>query len=485
MTFLKPQGDGFMEFDNARGEVERLLVPFRALGDTLQDRIRDGYSRFDTFGFHPRQQQGFQEAFWEAWRLWQIGGFPDNPRPNSYKPEIRNIAASPGRGRQHWDVNGDDYKVKFEGSVRGMFLDLNTGVPQDSNRGFLEGQDYKKAVTELFEHLAKNVFPRQLPIAKPIAGGEQPRESFSFWPKRFWHHLIYAFFIEATRILPIYRKLIGAAVSSEEFGFFREPSQRWMRSTESLWRLTQGATEIVNDGSGASRRNAYWRLLGLDIDEFTGIDLPFIRAETANTSFAMVFEDLLYEVWNAFKNNTNTSGPNTTDPVAIVEICRTLKDMFNQRRLYGTLTREEYTAVNQMSWHYLVIDGIGNAPNSNSPVIVDMRVMATTPDERLRRLGEAVGVPAHPKVRSLLKLAERVSLLLIEIEQGDYDSEHAVRRLYMNDNRVSPGSEATTQDMLDIINEWSILTGRDVKAKRTAPQILAAQAGTPLLTSSS
>jgi hypothetical protein len=456
------KGNGFTEFDNERGRVERLLVPFRALADTIHNPNisphgpppepapdpEQAYSKWDLFGFYPKQHQGFLEGLWEAWRLWQIEGYPPaDPETwefQGYRPEVRNIAAAPGRGMETWTRPDDGVyaTVTFEASLKSYLTNLDTGIRRTDNARFLQPKRYLGATTWLLQHLANAEFP------------VQPTPSL-FWPARFWHHLIYAFCIEATNVMAIYRKLIVTASNSEQFSFFHDPSQRWMRNTESLWRMTRGATEIVSDGAGRARRNAYYRMFGLDISKMLNQDLPFEKPEAANTSFVQVFEELLYEVWNAFTNRDNSSGPNTTDPVAIREICRTLHDMLTDRRLYGTLTQPEFAAVAEMSWYYLPLDG-------NSPIIQDMRTEATTPDERLRRLGEAVGVPAHPKTRSLLKLAERVSLLLIEIEQDVYTNNESVKRLY-------EGGE-TTQDMLEIINEWSILVDRDMKAARTAPQ---------------
>ncbi|MFT3775976.1 MAG: hypothetical protein QM820_62320 [Minicystis sp.] len=457
------RGNGFTEFDNDRGEVERLLVPFRALGDDLSQQAPVGsYSRFDIFGYIPKQHEGFMEALWESWRLWQREGFPHkkehgNHRVQRVRPDIKVLSPSAARGTETWrwivdkaeNGEGEGHTradVHFHSHIASDLHGLDTGIPQDSNQYYLTDEAYVGAVKSVVERMAtREFYPPEEPGQWPA-----PEGSLKFWPKRFWHHLIYAYFLDATKIVAICRKLITDAETSEQLGFFHEASQRWMRSTLALW----------NPASFAVRRNAYHRMFGLDLGEVTSTDSAIDPG--TNSFFVPVFEDLLYEVWNGYLNHQNTSGPNTTDPVAIVELCQALQDMLDERRQYGTLTRAEFNAVAELSWYYMVIDGRGTGPGANSPVIVDMKVTATTPDERLRRLGEAVGVPAHPKTRSLLKLAERVSLLLIEIEQGVYNDAAEVRRLY-------EGGE-TTNDLLDIINEWSVLTGRDIKAHRTTVQ---------------
>ncbi|APR81518.1 Hypothetical protein A7982_06867 [Minicystis rosea] len=471
------KGNGFTEFDNDRGEVERLLVPFRALGDDLTLQAPHGsYSRFDVFGFVPKQHEGYLDALWEAWRLWQREGFPHHEKHGHHqrvqrvRPSIKVLSPSAARGAETWrwvvDKSGSDGKgeahtraeVRFEAHIASDIFGMDTGIPQDSGQYYLTSEAYAGAAKNVLDRMATREFypPEQEGDWPP------PQGSSKFWPKRFWHHLIYAYFIEATKIIPICRKLITDAETSEQLGFFHEASQRWMRSTIALW----------NPATFAIRRNAYHRMFGLDLGEVTSPDAG-LEAGT-NAFFVPVFEDLLYEVWNGYMNHQNSSGPNTTDPVAIVELCQALSDMLNERRQFGTLTRAEFSAVAELSWYYLLIDGRGTGPDANAPVILDMKVTATTPDERLRRLGDAVGVPAHPRTRSLLKLAERVSLLLIEIEQGTYNEAFEVRRLY-------EGGE-TTNDLLDIINEWSILTGRDIKARRVAPQLpRAAAKAAPLL----
>lgn len=495
------KGNGFTEFNNDRGLVERLLTPFRALADVIEspgDYLNivnppppplppqkppahgpspaewsdewgalkgNPYSRWDLFGYHPKQHEGFMEALWEAWRLWQLDGYPPvTGQPFDtflgYRPTVRNQANSPGRGKERWetaDREKDPGLVTFDSTLKSYMTNLDDGVPRAApfSGQFLQPGRYVGSASMLLQYVANHEFPPPSPEPNPKVK-YQPNP---YWPSRFWHHLMYAFCVEATNMMAIYRKIIITANDSEDLNFFHEDSQRWMRNTESLWRMTRGATDIVNDGGRRARHNAYFRMFGLDIGKLLNQDTPFDKPAAANRDFVRVFEELLYEVWNAFTNRRNTSGPDTTDPVAIREICETLHDMLTDRRLHGTLSQVEYAAVAEMSWYYLAIDGMNN---QNSPIVQDMRAEATTPDERLRRLGESVGIPAHPRTRSLLKLAERVSLLLIEIEQDIYSNDDAVRRLYS-------GGE-TTEDMLEIINEWSILVDRDIKATRTAPQ---------------
>jgi hypothetical protein len=130
--------------------------------------------------------------------------------------------------------------------------------------------------------------------------------------------------------------------------------------------------------------------------------------------------------------------------------------MLNDRRQHGNLTREEYVSVCAMSWFHLTVYGY---KSSNAPIVIDMKAEASSPEERLRKLGERVGVPAHGKARSLFMLAERVSTLLIEIEQERYSDAANVDVLF--DPKVGPD---TSSDMLTIINHWTNATGHNLKA---------------------
>ena len=86
------------------------------------------------------------------------------------------------------------------------------------------------------------------------------------------------------------------------------------------------------------------------------------------------------------------------------------------------------------------------------------------PEERLRKVGERVGLPPHVHSESFFILAPRMSTLFSRLERGDYSTPAAVKVLYAN----PPGPpNMIRQDMLDIINQWSIATGRDMKARRT------------------
>ena len=157
-------------------------------------------------------------------------------------------------------------------------------------------------------------------------------------------------------------------------------------------------------------------------------------------------------------NAANTSGPNTTDKSVIAELARRLREMLSERRRNGTLSREEFVSVAAMSWFHLTL-------SSNTPLIVDLKADASTPEERLRRLGERVGVGTHSRSRAFFTLAEPLSRLLTLVEQGKFDAPADVVNLY-DPNAPPPNNFVGTT--LTILHHWSAATGRDLKAAPVA-----------------
>jgi hypothetical protein len=193
---------------------------------------------------------------------------------------------------------------------------------------------------------------------------------------RFWHHLIYAYLVENTGIERIFRRLLQLALHGESLGGISEAGHRWLRNTEDLFyrdgnsSFIPSITSWLRPDAWATRRNAYHRMLGVDLNHATDDRRPVGRespegshkAEAHNHDFIATFEEFLREVWAAYTNATNTSGPKTTDKAAIAELAARLSQMLNDRRQHGNLTREEYVSVCAMSWFHLT--GTSASPGS-------------------------------------------------------------------------------------------------------------------------
>jgi hypothetical protein len=174
----------------------------------------------------------------------------------------------------------------------------------------------------------------------------------------------------------------------------------------------------------------------------------------------MVFESLLAEVWKGYINRRNFLTANATDDNAIIELVRRLREMLNARRQNGNLAREEFDAVATLSWFFLTIA-------YNTQVVEDLNATAIGVADRLRLIGERVGMVPHARADSYFQLATPMSEILRAIET---DAIPNAADLYSGFHQPF---------MLQIITHWSIATGRnlkDVTAAQNAGVVLQATA---------
>jgi hypothetical protein len=279
-----------------------------------------------------------------------------------------------------------------------------------------------------------------------------------------WDHLIYAYLIENTRIFDIFRRVLFEYRVGERLEVPSPDTHRWLRTTEDLFfrDLPSGAigalTSSVRADLGSIRRNAYYRLFGIDLNHGRedGSPYAYVKPSAANKLLISVFEDFLREVWIASENFANTSGTNPKDDAAIATYARDLQDMLTARRENGNLAREEFVFVTMFAWFHLTVE-------SDNSVVTDLKGTAGSPEERLRKIGERVGLPPHVHAESFFRLSTRMSSLFKQIERGAFSDASTVSGLYTQ----LTGGNPLRDDMLDIINQWSTATGRDMKARRT------------------
>jgi hypothetical protein len=281
-----------------------------------------------------------------------------------------------------------------------------------------------------------------------------------------WDHLIYAYMIENTRAYEIMGRVIAEYTQGERISIpQRSATFQWLRTTEELFYKDASPFQPFNLVSrlrpdiAATRRNAYYRMFGMDLNH--GRDgqssYPYVKAEAANRDFVVMFEEFLREVWRAIENASNSSGANPTDFAAIHDLAVRLQDMLNARRggdfTDPNLAREEFLAVCLAAWLHLTL-------SFDSPVVQDLLATGPSPEQRLRQIGERVGLPAHGRSHSYFILARRLSTLLIEIERGDYSDISLVQTL--------AGGGAVQEALTEIIFHWTLISGRDMKAGRTS-----------------
>jgi hypothetical protein len=285
-----------------------------------------------------------------------------------------------------------------------------------------------------------------------------------------WDQLIYAYMVENTRCYEIFRRVLEEFLYGERLGTPSNATHHWLRTTEQLFYSPDAPLRIyhltswIRPDPRATRRNAFFRMFGMDLNHGTDDNrpYPYPRAAASNTEFGPTWEEFLREVWRGIENFTNQSGPKPTDDATIANLARTLDDMLSVRREAGNLTRDELEHVSTMSWFHLTV-------SFDSPVVLDLEAQGNSPEERLLKIGQRVGLPAHSRSGAYFRLADDMSLILRAIEAAQCNTVAGAQTLY--DKTATPPTIFNAMNA--IIRDWSTASGRDMKARRvsmTAPQ---------------
>ncbi len=287
-----------------------------------------------------------------------------------------------------------------------------------------------------------------------------------------WHHLVYAYLVESTGLYEVFAEVVRRLVVGETLGRISLEGATWLRSTEELFFRDPPLFSIAGVVSEArpqarvNRRNAYWRMFGLDLPHGLpawpegGSDRRDWRTHAGlgvNTGFRASWSELLRQVWLGLENSANTSGADPTDPAYVALLCETIKDMLNNRRQGGLLAREEFAHVTVMSWFHLTLQ-------TDTPIVNDLDANATSPADRLARLAERVGMSPAARSRELFDMAELMSSVLRAIELGTFDDQTAAATLF------DPAT-ALGVDMRNLINLWQSATGERVKERPTGTTV--------------
>ncbi|GAB4099271.1 hypothetical protein [Sinomonas halotolerans] len=283
-----------------------------------------------------------------------------------------------------------------------------------------------------------------------------------------WDHLGYSFVLENTRALQIIRRVVREFRSGEGLGVPSIATMRWLDATEALVFAAPSllsawlSTSAVRPDPEAVRRNAYWRLFGMDLAFGADDNRPFVfdKAVASNASFVPLFEELLFELWQAMSNLRNTSGANQADDDRIFRIAEQLGYVLRVRRQKALLAREELAAATALGWVELTL-------SANTPVVVDLRAEATSAGDRLRLIGERVGLAPHSRSSAFLSMASDLSLLLRTLEAGYVTGPELAWLLYADQSPAAPplppGAAPLGAESRRVITEWSAATGKDLK----------------------
>lgn len=289
-----------------------------------------------------------------------------------------------------------------------------------------------------------------------------------------WDHLGYAYVLENTRAVQILRRVVREYRSGEGLGVPSVLTQRWLDATEALLfgaaNLVPGwlSTSTIRSDPEAVRRNAYWRLFGLDLAFGTEDNRPptYDKATAANTGFVALFEELLFELWQAMSNVRNTSGVNASDDDRIYRIAEELRFVLRSRRQLQMLGREELAAATVLGWAELTL-------SADTPVVLDLKAQATSAADRLRLIGERVGLSAHSKSAAFFSMAADLSLFLRTIEAGIVTGPELAWVLYLEQAPLPPPGPPPTvppatpigTEVRRVITEWGAASGKDLKAR--------------------
>jgi hypothetical protein len=291
-----------------------------------------------------------------------------------------------------------------------------------------------------------------------------------FCPPLLWHHLAYAYVLESTGIVEIFAEVVRRLVIGETLGVLSPDSIAWLRATEQLFFRdipTFSVASVLSEVrpfDRTNRRNAYWRMFGLDLAHpvpplwASSSPLADWKALTGpvNLDFRQKWSEFLRQVWIGLENTANNSGPNPTDPAYIALLATAIKDLLGNRRRGGALAREEFAYVTMLNWFHLTVD-------TDTSVIKDLQAQASNPADRLGALGQKVGITPALRSRELFDLAEPMSTLLRGIELGLFDTEDTAATLFTGRNNL-------VGDARSVINNWQSATGERVKESPAYPR---------------
>jgi len=312
-----------------------------------------------------------------------------------------------------------------------------------------------------------------------LPGGAPSGDRYSTFEQSSTYHLMFAYLTENTRMLQILERLIEKYLYDEEFGIADNPvAFNWIQNTERLFfknsnQRSANIRSLIRPSADASRRNAYWRMFGMDlafgdINSDSNSTIPYIKARSSNQQFVPLFEKYLAEIWQAYINARNTSGANSADINILTDLATDLQELLWARRgNIGTntysnlnLSREEYSSVLMTSWFMFVIA-------DDSPVVQFLNCQSSTIGERLHKIGVKVGIPAHSKSQSLFEMASAASNILRRVEEGGIlDDQGRMTDILTSLDPLNPGTDDNVNfmtDLLTIINNWEKATGHKIK----------------------
>ena len=365
--------------------------------------------------------------------------------------------------------------VSFSETERDNFVHIQDPV-------FIE-QSFEKHWYDIMDKPAAPAFPLPNPVPANSVfhyfNGLNPAIVVTRLDEYPIYQMIYAYLIENTRAAQIFERLISMYQNGEELGIANthEKAFRWIMNTEYLFfknsntKQFRNVTSILRPNHEANRRNAYYRMFGLDLAFGDSLNTSttaynFSKAKASNITFILLFEQFLTEIWQAYVNARNTSGANSTDFENIVDLGRKIRELIKSRRgnsaNYTTqnLSREEYNACFMMTWYHFIL-------SFDNDLINFLGCQGANEGDRLSKIGIKVGLPAHSKCQSLFDMAGAAAYILKLIEDdsvtGTFNDATALFTIF---STLSSNPSLTPQliyDLVLVINNWEKATGHRIK----------------------
>ena len=218
--------------------------------------------------------------------------------------------------------------------------------------------------------------------------------------------------IENTRVYEIFRRVLEEyALRRAARRARRDEGQRWLRTTEAAVLPRQSALPDLHarelDPPGHPRRAAQRRTSGCSASTSTTAPTTTARTRTRarrppTPSSRRRSRSCCARCGGRSRTSRNQVGPNQTDVTTIANLARALFDMLRVRRQEQRREPRARRAVPRLD------DGLvpPDAELQHADRPATSRPTRRPPAERLQKIGERVGLPAHSRADSYFRLAD-------------------------------------------------------------------------------
>jgi hypothetical protein len=254
------------------------------------------------------------------------------------------------------------------------------------------------------------------------------------------NNLIYAYFLESTGLVEVFRKLFTSFLTSDDvLKLNRQDDSDLIETLKEIMNLTfaKSASSITPDLEEL-RLNAYWRLFGYTIKGKEN----FPRARGYNAEFNKTFESIMVNIFQLILDRGITI-EKMGNPNALATDLDSLQKQLNTRT-YNTIEdiSQQYAEV-----FYALVLLLGNNKLMNER----LNVRSEDPARRLIELGQNFKVAVAKETSYLFLLASRMNIFLRKIEEvKDWTPQKARELVETADNEVF---------FKEIQSAWAMVTG--------------------------